>query len=64
VRDIIKAYYDKKSKKLEGQYTAGNKQNGPDSSAPAAAAQPQQVVKPEEAAVGVPAHGTNEANPR
>jgi penicillin-binding protein 2 len=64
VRDVIKAYYDKKSKKLEGQYTAGNKQNGPDSSAPAAATPPQQVVKPEEAAVGVPTRGANGTNPR
>jgi penicillin-binding protein 2 len=64
VRDIIKAYYEKKSKKLEGQYTAGNAQNSPDGSAPAGAAHPQQVVKPEQAAVGVPARANTGGNPR
>ncbi len=48
VRDIIKAYYDKKAKKTQGQYTVEYKRydlgNG---SAPAAAIQPQPVLKPE-----------------
>jgi penicillin-binding protein 2 len=29
VKDIIKAYYDKKNKKMQGQYTAESKRTGP-----------------------------------
>jgi penicillin-binding protein 2 len=64
VKDVIKAYYDKKTEKLEGQYTAGNKQSDAGSGTPAAASQPRQVAKPEEAAVGVPARATDSGNPR
>ena len=39
-RDVIKAYYEKKTKKLEGQYTAGDRRYDPGSVAPAAAIQP------------------------
>jgi penicillin-binding protein 2 len=48
VRDIIKAYYDKKAKKTQGQYTVEFKRYDLDEgSAPAATIQPQPVVKPE-----------------
>jgi penicillin-binding protein 2 len=62
VRDIIKAYYDKKAKKLEGQYTAGDKRYDPASTPPAAAIQPRPVIKPEEAAA-VPARSPGSRNP-
>jgi len=56
VRDIVKAYYDKKNKKSPGQVTAENGKNGP---APAknseTAAEPKLVGKPEQAAVTLPA---------
>jgi penicillin-binding protein 2 len=61
-RDIIKAYYDKKAKKLEGQYTAGDKRYDPASAPPAAAIQPRPVIKPEEAAA-VPAGPAGGRNP-
>jgi penicillin-binding protein 2 len=49
VRDIIKAYYDKKAKKTQGQYTVEYKRYDLDQgAAPAAAIQPQ-VIKPEAA---------------
>jgi penicillin-binding protein 2 len=64
VRDIVKAYYDKKAKKLEGQYTAGDKHYDPASAPPAAAIQPQPrpVIKPEETAA-VPAGSAGARNP-
>jgi penicillin-binding protein 2 len=49
VRDIIKAYYDKKMRKTQGQYTADLKTDF--NKAPAATIQPQPVLKPEEATV-------------
>jgi penicillin-binding protein 2 len=63
-RDIIKAYYDKKTKKLEGQVTAGNQKYDPSKGPPAAAIQPQPMIKPEEAAVAAPARAANDRNPR
>ena len=58
VRDVLKAYYDKKSKRTEGELTAGT---GSAPAAPAtmpAAAKPPQLRKPpkaqEAAAVGMP----------
>ena len=61
-RDVIKAYYDKKAKKLEGQYTAGEKRYDPASAPPAAAIQPRPVIKPEEAAV-LPASSPGDRTP-
>jgi len=59
VRDIIKAYYDKKAKKTQGQYTVEYKRydlgNG---SAPAAAIQPQPVLKPEGPTEAAPARAS------
>ncbi len=55
VKDIIKAYYDKKNKKTQGQVTAENKR--PDSgkdSAPTAQRAPRAALKPEESAAVVP----------
>jgi penicillin-binding protein 2 len=49
VRDIIKAYYDKKMRKTQGPYTADLKTDF--NKAPAATIQPQPVLKPEEATV-------------
>jgi penicillin-binding protein 2 len=52
VRDVVKAYYDKKMKKTDGTVTAENKENkrrALGSAAPAAAIQP--VLKPREPAV-------------
>lgn len=48
VRDLIKAYYDKKARKTLGQYTAELK-NPELGKAPAAAIEPQPVLKPERA---------------
>jgi len=45
VRDVIRAYYDKKAKKTQGQYTAEGTSGGP--AAPAASIQPRSVLKPE-----------------
>jgi len=59
VKDIIKAYYDKKSKKTQGQVTVENK--GPEprkNSVPAAARAPRAAVKPDETAAVVPVRAT------
>ena len=55
VKDIIKAYYDKKNKKNQGQVTVENKSSEPrkGSVAPAARA-PRAALKPEESAAVVP----------
>lgn len=51
VRDIIKAYYDKKNKKSPGEYTADSKRPEPKSSRiPAAMAASRTTLKTEEAA--------------
>ncbi len=60
VRDIIKAYYDKKTRKTQGQYTAEYKRSDPGKgAAPIAAAPARVALKPEEAAVVVPAHAAS-----
>jgi penicillin-binding protein 2 len=60
VRDVIKAYYDKKNKKTQGQYTVENKSDAPGkSAAPAAAIAPRAALKPEEAAALVPTRATS-----
>ena len=64
VRDIIKAYYDKKNKKVEGQYTATGKAPEPGSGTAPAPTQPQRTVKPEEAAVAVPPRARSTGNPQ
>ena len=61
VKDIIKAYYDKKNKKTLGQETAESKR--PDSrNAPARVTSiaPRTVLKPEESAAVVPARASAE----
>jgi penicillin-binding protein 2 len=50
VRDVIKTYYDKKTRKTQGQYTVDLKPSEIDK-APAAAIQPEPVLKPEQASV-------------
>ena len=62
VKDIIKAYYDKKNKKAQGQVTAEN--NRPDSrkdSVPPAPSAPLATLKPDESAAVVPVRAS--ANP-
>jgi penicillin-binding protein 2 len=61
VKDVIKAYYDKKNKKIQGQETAESKR--PDSrnvSVHVAAIAPRAVLKPEESAAVVPARASAE----
>jgi penicillin-binding protein 2 len=49
VRDVIKSYYDKKNRKMQGQFTAENKQNDSGNSAvPVAAIVPRAAAKSEE----------------
>jgi penicillin-binding protein 2 len=51
VKDIIKAYYDKKNKKNQGQVTAENKRSDSgNGSAPVATIAPRAALKPEESA--------------
>jgi penicillin-binding protein 2 len=60
VRDVIKAYYDKKNKKTQGQYTVENKSDAPGkNAAPAAAIAPRVALKPDEAAAVVPTRATS-----
>ena len=50
VRDVIKAYYDKKNKKTQGQYTAESKPPEPHArTIPAAITTPRVVLKREQA---------------
>jgi len=57
VRDIVKAYYDKKAKKSQGQLTAGDKQYDLSHGAVAAAAiNAQPVIKPAAASAAAPVH--------
>src|SRR5438046_9532245 len=61
VKEVIKAYYDKKNKKTQGQETAESKQ--PDSRNPparVAATAPRSALKPEESAAVVPARASPE----
>ena len=56
VKDIIKAYYDKKNKKTQGQVTVENKSPEPrKDSVPAATRAPRAALKPAETAAVVPA---------
>ena len=65
VRDIIKAYYDKKNKKSQGQYTAEVTQaDFAKRTAPAAAMQPPPVIKPENAVAGGPARAVSTVHER
>ena len=62
-RDIIKAYYDKKTKKLNGQVTAEYKQVDPGKGAPPAAViQPAPVLKQQGEVATVPARARNDRN--
>lgn len=61
VRDVIKAYYDKKNKKTQGQFTAENKGDAPKKApAPLAAIAPRAALKPEENSAVVPARANAE----
>jgi len=57
VRDLVKAYYDKKNKKLEGQETAQNQppQRIERTAAPRSSETPKITLKPEETAAVLPA---------
>lgn len=56
VRDIVKAYYDKKAKKGQGQYTANDQQHKFGNGAPAEVAEePKAVNKPQQSAAVVAA---------
>ncbi|MGB6897982.1 MAG: penicillin-binding transpeptidase domain-containing protein, partial [Candidatus Acidiferrum sp.] len=61
VKDIVKAYYDKKAKKTEGQLTAEDKRYDLGHSAAAAAAtvQTRPMVKPAVASAPVPARAAS-----
>jgi penicillin-binding protein 2 len=63
-RDIIKAYYDKKAKKTQGQYTVEYQHYdfGKDT-ANRVAEEPKAVTKPEEQAAVVAASGTKKVRP-
>jgi penicillin-binding protein 2 len=65
VRDIIKAYYDKKTKRTQGQFTADNKRPEPGIFAGnTAAIQPRAVLKPEDASLAAVAPAGVAAHPR
>ncbi len=65
VRDIIKAYYDKKNKKTEGQYTTENKHfDSGKSSAPVGTIVPRAALKPQDTAAVVPAHAASATEQR
>jgi penicillin-binding protein 2 len=61
VKDVIKAYYDKKNKKTQGQYTAETKSDAP-GKGPAAAAvvAPRAALKPEDSAAVMRARASAE----
>jgi penicillin-binding protein 2 len=61
VRDVIKAYYDKKNKKTQGQFTTEN-QDAPPKKAPVpvAAIAPRAALKPEDGTV----HASNTVEQR
>jgi hypothetical protein len=63
VKDIVKAYYDKKAKKTQGTLTADDKRYDVDHSAATAAAIQPPAVKPVDAPAAVPTHAAN-ATPR
>ncbi len=60
VKDVIKAYYDKKNKKTQGQYTAEGKSEAPANGSAVAAIAPRVALKREDAAAVVPAHARAE----
>jgi hypothetical protein len=62
VRDVVKAYYDKKTKKPEGTVTAENKKPGLGAGTSAAAIQP--AHKPREATLAVAGSETQDGDPR
>ncbi|HKI11856.1 MAG TPA: penicillin-binding protein 2 [Candidatus Acidoferrum sp.] len=64
VRDIVKAYYDKKNKKTQGQVTAGNQppQLQKNEASPATEAR-KAMLKPEETAAVVPANEKKKVRP-
>jgi penicillin-binding protein 2 len=63
VRDVIKAYYDKKAKKFDGQVTADGKGYDPGKNAPPATALPP-VLKQQTPPDAVPVRARVEVNPR
>jgi penicillin-binding protein 2 len=63
VRDVIKAYYDKKAKKFDGQVTADGKGYDPGKAAPPATAL-QPVLKQQTQPDAVPVRARAEVNPR
>src|SRR3984885_13067296 len=63
VRDVIKAYYDKKAKKFDGQVTADGKGYDPGNTAPPATAL-QPVLKQQTQPNAVPVRARAEVNPR
>jgi penicillin-binding protein 2 len=58
-RDVIKAYYDKKNKKTQGQYTAENKSDAPGKGSAAVTA-PRAALKPEDSVAVVPGRASAE----
>ncbi len=60
VRDIIKAYYDKKNKKTQGQLTTENKSEAPEKRTRPLVNAPRAALKPEETAAVVPARASAE----
>jgi penicillin-binding protein 2 len=61
VKDVIKAYYDKKNKKTQGQYTAETKSDATGKgSAAAAALAPRAALKPEDSAAVMRARASAE----
>ncbi|PYU66528.1 MAG: penicillin-binding protein 2 [Acidobacteria bacterium] len=58
VKDVIKAYYDKKNKKTQGQYTAENKSEAPGKGSAAIA--PRAALKPDDSAAVMPARASAE----
>src|SRR6266853_2911344 len=60
VKDVIKAYYDKKNKKTQGQVTAENKRSDSGTGSPAAAIAPRAAAKPEDSAAVMPARARAE----
>src|SRR5258708_36681775 len=59
VKDVIKAYYDKKNKKTQGQYTAENKSDAPGKGSAAVIA-PRAALKPEDSVAVVPGRASTE----
>jgi hypothetical protein len=61
VRDVIKAYYDKKAKKTEGQFTAESAKPGSGSARAAALIAPRvPALKEDETAGRAPGESRNE----